>query len=80
MSSYACNLPVMRRPENQKKILNIFLHILLNPGFGQNHPDTRRGAIQQLQYSSHRPACVFPTEAPGRHRTQARTQASPAVS
>ena len=29
--------------------------------------------------TSHRSACVLPTEAPGRNRTQPRTQASPAV-
>ena len=30
-------------------------------------------------YNSHHSACVLPTEAPGRHRTQTLTQASPAV-
>ena len=34
---------------------------------------------QGVAQYSHRSACVLPTEAPGRHSTQTRTQASPAV-
>ena len=59
---------VLHRPQ-QKKALKFFPKILLKPGFGQNHPHTRRGAIR-----SHRSACVLPTEAPGRHSTQTRTK------
>ena len=32
-----------------------------------------------MEQCSHRSACVLRAEAPGRHNTQARTQASPAV-
>ena len=35
--------------------------------------------IQSVPQYSHRSACVLRTEAPGRHSTQIRTQASPAV-
>ena len=34
---------------------------------------------QGVAQYSHRSACVLPTEAPGRHSTQTRTQASPPV-
>ena len=60
--------------KTRKKYFEHFSLILLKPGFGENHPHTRRGAIH-----SHRSACVIRTEAPRRHSTQTRTQASPAV-
>ena len=60
-------------PTKPEKTWNIFRSIWLEPGFGENHPQTRRVA----QYSD-RSACVLRAEAPGRH-TQTRTQASPAV-
>ena len=34
--------PVLHSPQKQKKNFQL----LLNPGFGENHPHTRRGAIQ----------------------------------
>ena len=65
--------PVLHRPQiKPKKLFKQFPSILLKPGLGQNHL-TRRGATQSsfCLRSSH--------SAPGRHSTQTRTHASPAV-
>ena len=67
---------MLHRPQNQKQTLTYFAfppQILLKPGFGHNHPT--QGVVQY----SHRSACVLPTEARGLHKTQTRTQGSPAV-
>ena len=38
--------PVLRRPQNQKKKFEHFSLNIIEPGFGENHPQTRRAAIQ----------------------------------
>ena len=38
--------PVLHHPRNKHKTLNNFPKYDLKPGFGENHPHTRRGAIQ----------------------------------
>ena len=65
--------PVLHRPQNQKKLWTFSPKYYWNRGLMKILP--AQGVVQY----SHRSAYVLPTEAPGRHGTQTRTQASPAV-